>query len=147
MEQRFETFTVLIGRIVRSIRRIKSVQMAKYNLKGPHVSCLYYLYQCGPMTAGDLCDRCEEDKAAVSRSLDSLEKMGFVDCKLTGGKRYRAILHLTPQGEEVAREICREIDKILEEAGAGLEEAMRQSMYQGLKVICLNLEAITEQEK
>ena len=43
MEERFEAFTVLISRISRSIRRIKSEEMAEFQLKGPHVSCLYYL--------------------------------------------------------------------------------------------------------
>ena len=50
MEQRFETFTVLINRIGRSIKRLKAGQMAQLELKGPYVSCLYYLYRCGPMT-------------------------------------------------------------------------------------------------
>ena len=44
MEERFETFTVLITRISRSIKRIKADEMADFELKGPHVSCLYYLF-------------------------------------------------------------------------------------------------------
>ena len=46
MEERFETFTILIARISRSIKRIKSEEMADFELKGPHVSCLYYLSLC-----------------------------------------------------------------------------------------------------
>ena len=45
MEERFETFTVLITRISRSIKRIKADEMADFELKGPHVSCLFYLSQ------------------------------------------------------------------------------------------------------
>ena len=74
MEERFETFTVLITRISRSIKRIKADEMADFELKGPHVSCLYYLSQRDGMTAAELCERCDEDKAAISRSLDDLEK-------------------------------------------------------------------------
>ena len=81
MEQRFETFTVLIGKISRNIKRMKALQMAQLDLKGPHVSCLYYLYRSGPLTAAELCDRCEEDKGAVSRSLDFLERNGYVVCQ------------------------------------------------------------------
>ncbi|MBQ7880983.1 MAG: hypothetical protein IJ358_04000 [Clostridia bacterium] len=52
MEQRFETFTVQIAKISRCIRKIKSEEMAEFNLKSPHVSCLYYLYrQNNKMTA------------------------------------------------------------------------------------------------
>ena len=43
MEERFGTFTILISKISRSIKRIKSEEMAEFQLKGPHVSCLYYL--------------------------------------------------------------------------------------------------------
>ena len=50
MEERFETFTVLIARISRSIKRIKADEMADFELKGPHVSCLYYLSQQDGMT-------------------------------------------------------------------------------------------------
>ena len=67
MEERFETFTVLITRISRSIKRIKADEMADFELKGPHVSCLYYLSQRDGMTAAELCERCDEDKAAISR--------------------------------------------------------------------------------
>ena len=57
MEERFETFTVLIARINRGIKRIKAEEMAEFGLKGPHVSCLYYLSCCGEMTAAELCER------------------------------------------------------------------------------------------
>ena len=67
MEERFETFTVLITRISRSIKRIKADEMADFELKGPHVSCLYYLSQRDGMTAAELCERCDEDKAAICR--------------------------------------------------------------------------------
>ena len=44
MQERFETFTVLINRISRDIRRIKNQEMAVYHLRSAHVSCLYYIY-------------------------------------------------------------------------------------------------------
>ena len=42
MEDRFETFTILISRINRSIRKIKNQEMADWGLKSIHVSCLHY---------------------------------------------------------------------------------------------------------
>ena len=44
MNERFETFTVMINRISRNIRKIKNQEMAEYNLRSSHISCLYYLY-------------------------------------------------------------------------------------------------------
>ena len=119
MQQRFETFTVLIAKISRSIRRIKAEEMSEFHLKGPHVSCLYYLTQLGPLTAGQLCDRCEEDKAAVSRSLDYLEKNGYVTCA-EGSRRYRSPLGLTEKGAAVCRVLNEKIERVVEAASRGL---------------------------
>ena len=78
MDNRFETFTLLVNRISRSIRRIKIQEMAEYGLRGAHISCLYHLYLAGPLTATDLCERCEEDKATISRALPFLEENGYL---------------------------------------------------------------------
>ena len=53
MEERFETFTLLISKLNRSIKRIKSEEMDEFNLKSPHVSCLYYIYKMGALTADE----------------------------------------------------------------------------------------------
>ena len=55
--------------------------MAEYNLRSAHVSCLYYLYTSKGLTATDLCERCEEDKATISRAVDYLETNGFIICE------------------------------------------------------------------
>ncbi len=78
MQERFETFTVLINRISRDIRRIKNQEMATYHLRSVHVSCLYYIYSLDGVTAAELCEHCEEDKATISRALDYLETNGFI---------------------------------------------------------------------
>ena len=78
MQERFETFTVLINRISRDIRRIKNQEMAAYHLRSVHVSCLYYIYSLDGVTAAELCEHCEEDKATISRALDYLETNGFI---------------------------------------------------------------------
>ena len=51
MEERYGVFTQRIARISRCIRRLKAEEMARFGLKGPHVSCLYYLGLDGPLTA------------------------------------------------------------------------------------------------
>ena len=147
MEERYEAFTVLIGRLSRSIRRIKSEEMAEFQLKGPHVSCLYYLSLSDGLTAAALCERCDEDKAAVSRSLDYLERNGYIVCGDTG-RRYRTPLYLTDQGRAVCRAINEKIERIVEGASRGLSEPERRSMYRALTRIACNLERIwgAEQE-
>lgn len=94
MQERFETFTVLINRISRDIRKIKNQEMADYHLRSAHVSCLYYVYSLGSVTSAELCEHCEEDKATISRAVDYLETNGFL-LRDTGAKRYKSPLLLT----------------------------------------------------
>ena len=142
MEERFETFTVLIGRINRNIRRIKNKEMASYQLKSIHISCLYYLYSSGSLTAAELCERCEEDKAAVSRALDYLEKEGYLEASDKNAKRYRHPLHLTEKGVQASSIIAAKIDAVLEEINSSLTEQERLAFYRSLTAISNRLDAI-----
>lgn len=145
--ERFETFTLLIARISRSIKRIKSEEMAEFRLKGPHVTCLYYLSVHGEMTAAELCEHCDEDKAAVSRSLDYLERNGYVACVSGASRRYKAALRLTEKGETVCTAMGEKITRIVDEASEGLRAAERAVMYRALTIISGNLENIYEEKK
>lgn len=145
MKGRFENFTVLISNINRHIKKIKTEEMEEYNLKSPHVSCLYYLYKEDSLTATELCAICKEDKAAMSRSIDYLEKNGYILSDSDAKKRYRCALTLTEQGKSIAVGIVEKIDRILDQASVGLSEEHRVVMYQSLALISENLEKICEQ--
>lgn len=140
MEERFGTFTVLISKISRSIRKIKTEEMDEFKLKSPHVSCLYYLYKLGSLTAKELGDICAEDKAALSRSIEFLEKNGYIECDSNLKKRYRSPLMLTVKGKLIAERIGEKIDRILDLASAGLSENDRIILYKSLSLISENLE-------
>ncbi|MGI6687411.1 MAG: MarR family winged helix-turn-helix transcriptional regulator [Christensenellales bacterium] len=142
MQERFEAFTVLINRISRNIRKIKSRKIAAFNLKGAHLSCLYYLYQTDGLTATDLCERCEEDKAAISRSLDYLEKNGYLVCDSLRTKRYKSPFSLTDKGRKVGKEIINKISRILDEVGTGITREERTAFYHSLSVISDSLDTI-----
>lgn len=142
MNERFETFTVLINRISRNIRKIKNREIAEYNLRSPHISCLYYLYTSGGLTATDLCERCEEDKATVSRSLDYLESKGYLTCETKSAKRYKSPLKLTDKGLEIAKKIADKITFVLEEISVELSEEERIQFYHSLSLISKGLESI-----
>ena len=105
MKERFQTFTVLIAKISRNIKKIKNQEMAAYGLRSTHVSCLYYLYSASSLTATELCERCEEDKATISRALDFLEAREFITCPSRAAKRYKSPLLLTPKGKEAGKKI------------------------------------------
>ena len=142
MEERFRTFTVLIMKINRYIHRIKTEEMQEFELKSPHVSCLYYLYKSGGTTAKGLCDVCAEDKGAISRSVEYLEEKGCVFCQSGEKKRYNAELILTEKGEKIAEKIVKKIDSVLDQASLGVLEEERSVLYISLSLICNNLENI-----
>lgn len=147
MEERFETFTVLINRISRNIRRIKNQEMEEYNLKSAHISCLYYLYQSERLTASELCERCEEDKATISRALEYLEKNGYLICETKAAKRYRSLLLLTEKGNVTAAKIAEKVDDVLMQVGEGLTEEERSIFYRSLSTISEGLDKIVKERR
>ncbi len=144
MQERFETFTVLISRISRNIRKIKNQEMAEYNLRSAHVSCLYYLYMNKGATATDLCERCEEDKATISRALDYLENNGYLTCESKSAKRYKSPLILTDKGSEVGEKIADKISSVLDAISGVLAEEERVAFYRSLSIVSESLEAVSK---
>ena len=139
--ERFDTFTVLISKISRCIRKIKSEEMKEFGLQGAHVSCLYYLYKAnGALSAKELCDLCEEDKAAVSRSIDSLEKDGYIVCESKTDKRYKSPLKLTEKGFVVGEKVAELTESFVMLGGSGISETDRKVMYDCLFAISDNLQ-------
>lgn len=144
LKKRFETFTVLLNRISRNIRKLKNREMAEYNLRSAHISCLYYLYLSEGLTATELCERCEEDKATVSRALDYLETNGYLTCEAKSAKRYKSPLVLTKKGVEVGERIAEKINKILDRISGELTEEERLEFYRCLTVISDSLDSIAK---
>ena len=147
MEERYETFTVLLNRINRNIRKIKNEEMSKYELRSPHISCLYYLYTEKELTSKDLCERCEEDKATISRSLDYLEKNEYILCKSDRKKRYNASFELTERGVRAGKRTADKIAAVLDEISTGITEEDRAVFYRSFKVISENLDKMAKAYK
>lgn len=144
MQERFETFTVLINRISRDIRKIKNQEMADYHLRSAHVSCLYYVYSLGSVTSAELCEHCEEDKATISRAVDYLEANGFVLRDSDRTKRYRSPLRLTERGQEAGKRIAEKIDTVLDTVSRTLTDEERAAFYRSLSAISRSLDAIAQ---
>ena len=144
MQERFETFTVLINRISRNIKKIKNQEMAEYNLRSAHVSCLYYLYMHKGATATDLCERCEEDKATISRALDYLENDGFITRNPERTKRYNSPLTLTDKGNEAGEKIADKVSNVLNAISGGLTEEQRVEFYRSLSIVSESLETVSK---
>ena len=143
MTQRFEIFTGAISQIYRCIQKLKAAEMTEMGLKGGHVSCLFQLNRHPEgLTAAELCTLCDEDKAAVSRTVADLEERGLVACRSAAGRRYRSPLTLTEAGREAADRVDRSIRRIVDEAGRSLTDAQRNEFYRSLLLISSNLQQL-----
>ena len=112
MQEHFKLFTVLIASINRDIRHVKTQIIAEHKLKCPHVSTLYYLYVENGLTLKELCDKCNEDKGAISRSVKSLEQEGLVDTNSIQ-KKYKQKLQLTERGKVIGKDVAEKIDLVI----------------------------------
>ena len=137
MLQRFESFVTGITVCHKYIQRIKSMEMTEFGLKGTHVMCIYFLHHNeGGSTAAQLSQLCAEDKAAISRTVMTLQEQGYVKSE---EKKYRAQLHLTEAGLEVARRVDEVIARWVGVGGDGLTEEERTIFYRALDRISGNL--------
>ncbi len=92
------------------------------------------------MTATELCERCEEDKATISRSLDYLEKNGYLTRPTQCAKRYKSRLVLTEKGKEVGKKVFEKVNQVLGEVSIAFSEEERVAFFWNLKTISDNLE-------
>ena len=143
MIHRYEIFSAAIASMYHDIQRIERVEMAKYGLKGPHAQCLLAMsrYPDG-VTSVRLCEICDKDKAAISRTVAELEEAGLLAIAEKNGVRYRAMLHLTEAGQAAAKAVCQRAELAVMQAGAGLSDAQREVFYDVLAKISGNLHAI-----
>lgn len=146
MENRFKEFTLLISQANRAINKIKNNEMKKYDLKGTQVNCLFYIYESkDSLSAKDICILCDEDKAAISRTLKELECQGYIVCeKDDNKKKYNAILQLTAQGVKIAEIISKKIESIINYDESYISREELVAFYKTFNKIYANLKTISE---
>lgn len=141
MLDRFDAFIRGITICYKSIQKIKLIEMTEFGLKGTHTMCIFYLkHHEEGLTAAQLCNLCSEDKAAISRSLSELSDRNYIYTDNDENKKkYRAIIHLTDAGKEVADKLDSLVAQWVEAGGEGLSEDERDSFYYALNIISENL--------
>ncbi len=151
MINRFQQFSVSIAAIYRHIQKIERAEMIKYGLKGSYAQYLATLnLHSEGLTASQLCEICDKDKAAISRVITEMEEKGLVvrerqDGHISDGSRvYRARLTLTPFGKEAADHVLDRAIVAVEHAGMGLTEENRRIFYASMEIIAHNLQSISK---
>ncbi|MBB5182096.1 MarR family winged helix-turn-helix transcriptional regulator [Catenisphaera adipataccumulans] len=127
------------------MNKIKTAGVEQYHLSARHVHCIYVLAQHPEgITVSELARICGEDKAAISRTVNSLIKkeMAFRDCP--DGHCYKAPIKLTEQGKTVAERIASKINWVFDHVGKGISEEQRENFYETLSYIADELEALID---
>ncbi len=89
------------------------------------------------MTLTALSAACEEDKAAMSRTVAELTRDGFVT--VDSERKYRAPITLTDKGRLVAKRVDEMVEEAVAAGGDGLSEEERRNFYYALELISENL--------
>lgn len=146
MIQRFQEFLTGITVCYKYIQRIKNAEMTEFGLKGTHVACMFYLnHNPEGLTSAQLCTLCAEDKATISRTVSDLRQRGYIT--QSEGKNYRAPLHLSEAGAEIARQMDPLIESWVAVGGDGMTQQQRENFYDSLSLIASNLRTRLENEK
>lgn len=140
MLNRFEQFSSTISVIYGSIQKLEREEMEKLGYRGAFAQYLVALSRSETgLTAAQLCELCDKDKAAVSRVVGEMENLGLV-IKDTTSSRYRARILLTEQGKQVAWFTCRRVTAAVDAVGSQLTEEERRLLYAALERIAGNLQ-------
>lgn len=143
MLTKYEIVSMSASSIYHDIQKIERTEMEKFGLKGPHAQTLLVMRRHPEgITSVRLCEVCEKDKAAISRSVAELEEKGMILRRQQNGSSYRALLTLTPAGLAAADAVSEKARIAVEQAGNGLDDAQREVFYHVLALIAGNLHTI-----
>lgn len=146
MVGRFEVFTLGLSEIMSSWNKIATDELKPFGLKGTYVIYLIALYKHPEgLTAANLSEMCNRDKAEVSRAIKALESKSFVVRENVTVNGYRAKITLTDEGYRVTTAVRERIKLAVEKGGEGLSETQREDFYTALETIGKNLKKISRE--
>lgn len=109
---------------------------------------LFHLLQKDHITQRELADICNLNAATMSRNLDKLENMGFLNRETNPDCRRSFLICLTERGRNEASKIEKIFNQFDSIVGNGISENDMETFCHILLKICDNLEAYkSEQEK
>lgn len=142
MMTRYEAFAGAISSIHRCIQKIERDEMIRYGYKGSFAQYLTAMthYPDG-ITAAQLCEVCDRDKAAVSRAIAEMEEKHLI-CR-SSAHGYRALLLLTEQGKSAAEFVFSRAQAATQAVGKALSDEERSNFYAALTSIANNLDQVS----
>lgn len=124
--------TVLSNRLTRRVARYYG---ERFKLSAPEWRAMAVLGQQGAMSANAVIVQTTMDKVRVSRAVAKLLKAGLITREADPQDRRRAILDLTPAGQEIYRQIVPLVQEVEAEIVAALSGPERAVLDDALAKI------------
>ena len=147
--ERFRRFVLLVESTHKAVQKIKFNKAPDFGVKGVHTLWVYELL-CHPegITASELAAQSMIDRSLISRELEPLKELGYIETDGDPAKRnYNAKIRLTEKGKEVASNIGRIALEVQALASEGIFEEELDVFYKTLEKLNKNLLGIAEKNK
>lgn len=147
MEEHFEQFSSLISGIYRDIQKLKTKWTEPLGMKAVHIFWVYLLKNHPEgLTASELSRHSQSNRSLVSREIQELIDLGYVQAeKTTHQRRYGQKLTLTKSGQDAAQLIGEISLDIQKQVNAGIPEDDLVILYRTLGILMENFHRLTEQ--
>lgn len=147
--ERFRRFVLLVEGIHKSVQKIKYNNAPDFGVKGVHTLWVYELLRHPEgMTASELANESMIDRSLISREIERLKELGYIETEENKGKRnYNTKIKLTEKGREVAASIGDIAMDVQTRANAGITESDLEGFYATLEKLHKNLTEIAEENK
>ena len=144
--ERFEQFSSLISGIYRDIQKIKAKWTDPLGMKAVHIFWVYLLKNHPDgLSASELSRHSQSNRSLVSREIQDLINLGYVQAENSKHRRYGQKLTLTQSGQEVAERISEASLEIQNQVSANIPEEDLIVLYRTLGILMENFHQIAEQ--
>ena len=105
---RYALFRIYVENLSKNLQKYENSKMSSLSMRGIHALCLFQLGKSPDgMTAAELSQACEVDKALISRVVAELLELGHIAHKNPERTKYRSKLILTESGRACLRQVTR----------------------------------------
>lgn len=122
--------TVLIARVARLVRQRFEEVLMPLGLRQRDLVALSYLREHGPTAQQQLADRLRMDASSMVCLLNALEDDELVVRHRDRTDRRRAIVELSPRGEQALRDVDKALEVVEDEVLTRLEDCERGALRQ-----------------
>lgn len=124
--------------LYRPFEKQLNIQLNKHHLHRAQWTTLYYLYNFGPATNGEISYYQGVEKPTITRTLASLEELGYVVQTVGKDKREKR-MQITKLGQEVYEHVRVPVDELEKEILSGISEEEQLEIIRIMEIMRNNI--------